>query len=61
MSSDRLAKIMITISVLVFIIAVVGAIATFAVKAWLVVEGVKAIDSMGGLAGVFEKILQLFS
>jgi hypothetical protein len=61
MSSDRLAKILVSICVLVFVIAIIGAIATFAVKAWLVVEGVKAIDSMGGLAGVFEKIVQVFS
>jgi len=59
--SNRLAKIITTICVLIFIITIVGAIATFVVKAWLVVEGIKAIDSMGGLAGVFEKILQLFS
>lgn len=61
MLSDRLAKIIVAICVLVFVLAIVGAIAAFAVKAWLVVEGVKAIDSMGGLAGVFEKIVQLFS
>jgi len=57
---DKLAKIIITISIIIFIIAVIGAIATFAVKAWLVVEGVKAVESAGGLAGIFEKILQLF-
>ena len=57
---DKLAKIIITISIIIFIIAVIGAIATFAVKAWLVVEGVKAVENAGGLAGIFEKILQLF-
>ena len=61
MNEDRLAKIIITISIIIFIIAVIGAIATFAVKAWLVVEGVKAVESMGGFAGVFEKVFQLFS
>lgn len=59
--SDRLAKIIVTICTLVFILAIVGTIIAFAVKAWLVVEGIRAIDSMGGLAGIFEKILQLFS
>ena len=57
---DRLAKIIITISIIIFIIGIIGAIATFAVKAWLVVEGVKVVESAGGLAGIFEKILQLF-
>jgi len=57
---DRLAKIIITISIIIFIIAIVGAIATFALKAWFVVEGVKAVESAGGLGGIFEKILQLF-
>ena len=57
---DKLANIIITISIIIFIIAVIGAIATFAVKAWLVVEGVKAVESAGGLASIFEKILQLF-
>ena len=61
MKSDKLFKIIFTICILIFILVIIGAIATFAVKAWLVIEGVKAIDSMGGLAGVFEKILQLFS
>lgn len=61
MDSDKFAKLMITICIIVFIIAVIGAIATFAVKAWLVVEGVKAVENMGGLAGVFEKVFQIFS
>lgn len=57
---DKLTKIIITISIIIFIIAIIGAIATFTLKAWLVVEGVKAVESAGGLAGIFEKILQLF-
>lgn len=61
MNHDRLAIIIIAICIIIFIIVIVGAIAVFAVKAWLVVEGVKAIESMGGLAGVFEKVFQLFS
>lgn len=61
MNHDKLAEIMIAICIIVFVIAVIGAIATFAVKAWLVVEGVKAVESMGGFAGVFEKVFQLFS
>ena len=61
MNHDKLATIIITISIIIFVIAVIGAIVTLAVKAWLVVEGVKAIENMGGFAGVFEKIFQLFS
>ena len=61
MNHDKLAKIMITICIIVFVIATIGAIATFAVKVWLVTEGVKAVENMGGLAGVFEKIFQIFS
>lgn len=59
--SDRLAKIIVTICIIIFVIAIIGSIAAFVVKAWLVVEGVKAVESMGGLAGVFEKVFQLFS
>jgi hypothetical protein len=61
MNHDKVATIMITISIIIFVIAVIGAIAIFAIKAWLIVEGVKAIESMGGFAGVFEKIFQFFS
>lgn len=61
MNYDNLAKIIVTICIIIFVIAVIGSIAAFVVKAWLIIEGIKAIDSMGGLAGVFEKILQLFS
>ena len=59
--SDRLAKIIVTICIIIFVIAIIGSIAAFVVKAWLVVEGVKAVESMGGLAGVFEKVFLLFS
>jgi len=59
--SDKLAKIIVTICIIIFVIAVLGSIAAFVVKAWLVIEGVKAVESMGGLAGVFEKIIQIFS
>lgn len=61
MNHDSFAKIMITISIIILIIAIIGTIVTFAVKAWLVIEGVKAVESMGGFAGVFEKVFQLFS
>ena len=61
MDHDRFATIITVIFIIAFVIAVVGSIAVFAVKAWLVVEGVKAVENMGGFAGVFEKILQLFS
>ena len=61
MNHDKLASIIITISLMIFVIAVIGAIATLAVKAWLVVEGVKAVEDMGGFAGIFEKVFQLFS
>ena len=57
---DKIFKIIFAICIIIFILAILGTIAGFAVKAWLVVEGVKAVESAGGLAGIFEKILQLF-
>lgn len=57
---NALFKMIFAICITIFILAILGTIAGFLLKAWFVVEGVKAVESAGGLAGIFEKILQLF-
>lgn len=57
---DIIFKVIFSICIIGLIVGLLVTIAGFAVKAWLVVEGVKAVESAGGLAGIFEKILQLF-
>lgn len=57
---DIIFKVFFGICIIGVIVGLLVAIAEFALKGWFVVEGVKAVESAGGLAGIFEKILQLF-
>ena len=59
--SDKLEKIIFTFFIISFILGLFGVIIALIVQAWLVIEGVKAVEEMGGFAGLFEKILQIFS
>ncbi len=57
---DIIFKVIFSICIIGLIVGLLVTIAGIALKGWLVVEGVKAVESAGGLAGIFEKILQLF-
>lgn len=57
---DIIFKVFLSICVIGVIVGLLVTIAEIALKGWLAVEGVKAVESAGGLAGIFEKILQLF-
>ena len=61
MEFDRIFKLLIAICVIVFIIGVIGAIATLVVKGWLIVEGVKAVQDAGGISGLIDKIMHIFA